>query len=145
MITIALLKFRRGTQFFARFVYSCWFSIRRSACASFWCQIMLVDSTDLHRLWFLMHKILYTQNRFRCTFVRIKEQTYTLLIITLYWITRHLKTAFHFQSFVLLLSCRWYYFSLRYDDPPFLYTAQRIFTGALPFLINWNEKWFSKS
>ena len=50
-----------------------------------------------------------------------------------------------FQSCVLLLSCRLYYFSLLEDCPAFFYTAQSIYMLVLPFLINRNEKRCSKS
>ena len=45
-----------------------------------------------------------------------------------------------FQSCVLLLSCKLYYFSLHDDYAPFLYTRESIYLAALPFLVNLNEK-----
>ena len=40
-----------------------------------------------------------------------------------------------FQSCVLLLSCRLYFFILHDGCPPFLYTAQSAYIAASPFLI----------
>ena len=40
-----------------------------------------------------------------------------------------------FQSCVLLLSCRLYFFILHGGCPPFLYTAQSAYIAASPFLI----------
>ena len=56
-----------------------------------------------------------------------------------------LKTTSLFQSCVLLLSYRLYYFSLHDDYTPFLYTKQPIYRAALSFLINWNEKQCTES
>ena len=50
-----------------------------------------------------------------------------------------------FQSWVWLLSCRLFYFSLHDEYPPFSYTTRSIYIAALPVLINWIEKQCSKS
>ena len=50
-----------------------------------------------------------------------------------------------FQSCVLLLSCRLYYFNLHDDYPSFLYTTWSIYIAAQSFLIRWNGKQCSKS
>ena len=55
------------------------------------------------------------------------------------------KTTSLFQSYVLLLTHKLYYFSLHDDYHPFLYTTRSIYTAATQFLINWTEKRCSKS
>ena len=44
-----------------------------------------------------------------------------------------------------LLSCILYYFSLHDDYSPLLYATWSVYITVLPFLINWNGKWRSKS
>ena len=50
-----------------------------------------------------------------------------------------------FNSCILFLSCRLYYFSLYDDFPPLLYTLRSIYIGVLPYLINYNAKQCNKS
>ena len=82
--------------------------------------------------------------------VPVKEQTCTLLIITLYDSRKYtlhklvLKPCL-FQSYVLLLSSRLSYYSLHDDYSPFLYTTWSIYIAGLPFLIIRNGKQCSKS
>ena len=83
-----------------------------------------------------------------------KEQTCMLLIITWYSSRNCTKLVLKplaaknglsisilctasFQKIIL------FQFTVYY--PPFLYTMQSIYRAALPFLINWNEKWSGKS
>ena len=49
-----------------------------------------------------------------------------------------------FQSCVLFIFCRLYYFSLHDDYPLFTYNTRFIYRAALQFLTNWNEKQYSK-
>ena len=49
-----------------------------------------------------------------------------------------------FQSCVLFLSCRLYYFRLRDENPLFAYNTRFIYNAALQFLTNWNEKQYNK-
>ena len=92
-----------------------------------------------------MQENLYMKKRLRTSeIMHIKEQTCTLLMITcggrncteLALKPLAAKTAFLFQSCVLLLSCTLYYFSLHDGYRLFLYTAQSIYIAALPFLVN---------
>ena len=50
-----------------------------------------------------------------------------------------------FQSCVLRLFCRLYYFSLHDDYPPLLYTTQSVYIAALAFLTSRNDKRCYKS
>ena len=91
-----------------------------------------------------MYEILCMQ--FRCTLLITQfDGKHLENVLNWYYNPWQLKVASLFQFFLLLRSCRLYYFSLHDDYPPFLYTAQPIYIAALPFLINWNEKQFSKS
>ena len=81
--------------------------------------------------------------------VPVNEQACTLLMITWYSSRKFTKLALKllaakapslFQSCVLLLSSKLYYFSLHDNHPPFLYTVWSIYIAMLAFLINWNER-----
>ena len=103
-----------------------------------------------------MRKILCTQNHFRCTSVKIvqvKEETCMLLIITwnsgrnctkLIW--KPLVANNDLSISVLCIASFLYItqFQFTWRLPSIVhYTSSYI--AALPFLINWNERWCSES
>ena len=85
--------------------------------------------------------------------VYVKEQMCMSLIITWYGSRNCTKLLLKdstltmtslFQSCVMFLSWRLYYFSLHDDYPLFSYNTRAFYRAALQFLTNWNEKQYSK-
>ena len=104
-----------------------------------------------------MRKILCTQNHFRCTSVKIvqvKEETCMLLIITwnsgrnctkLIW--KPLVANNDLSISVLCIASFLYItqFQFTWRLPSILVHYTSSYIAALPFLINWNERWCSES
>ena len=104
-----------------------------------------------------MRKILCTQNHFRCTSVKIvqgKEETCMLLIIT--WNSGRNFTKLIWKPLVghndlpvsVLCIASFLYitqFQFTWRLPYILVHHASSYIAALPFLINWNERWCSES